>query len=56
MKDNSLFILNIGQRRVFFANQTTYSTGSNPRGVAAADVNGDNQTDLIVANLRIRTM
>ena len=35
-----------------FTAQTTYSTGanSNPFSVAAVDVNGDNKTDIIVAN------
>ena len=28
----------------------TYATGSNPQSVAAADVNGDNKPDIIVAN------
>ena len=35
-----------------FTSQTTYSTGpsSNPYSLAAADVNGDNKTDIIVSN------
>ncbi|CAF1633076.1 unnamed protein product, partial [Rotaria magnacalcarata] len=33
-----------------FAAQTTYSTGSYPIEVAAADVNGDGKPDIIVAN------
>ncbi len=33
-----------------FSSQTTFATGSNPRGVAAADVNGDGKPDLLVAN------
>ncbi|CAF1597398.1 unnamed protein product, partial [Rotaria magnacalcarata] len=33
-----------------FAAQTTYSTGSGPAEVAAADVNGDGKPDIIVAN------
>ena len=33
-----------------FNNQTIYATGTNPFSVTTADVNGDNKTDLIVAN------
>jgi hypothetical protein len=33
-----------------FSNQTSYSTGSNPYGLALVDVNGDNLPDIIVAN------
>ena len=33
-----------------FAPQLTFSTGSGPRGVAVADVNGDGLPDLLVAN------
>jgi hypothetical protein len=33
-----------------FAAQQTFATGSNPRSVTAADVNGDGKPDLIVAN------
>ena len=33
-----------------FANQVTYPTGSCPRSVVVADVNGDNKFDIIVAN------
>ncbi|CAM4818368.1 unnamed protein product [Rotaria magnacalcarata] len=43
-------LLNIGNGT--FAAQTTYSTGSSsaPVSVVAVDVNGDNKTDIIVAN------
>ncbi len=34
-----------------FATQQTFATGSSPRSVTAADVNGDGLPDLIVANL-----
>ena len=33
-----------------FSSQTNYSTGIEPWAVAAADVNGDNKPDIIVAN------
>src|ERR1019366_6930042 len=33
-----------------FATQQTFATGSSPRSVTAADVNGDGKPDLIVAN------
>ena len=33
-----------------FASQQTFATGSNPQSVTAADINGDGQPDLIVAN------
>src|SRR5207248_677515 len=33
-----------------FASQVTYSTGSQPFSVAAADVNGDSKLDMIVTN------
>ena len=33
-----------------FLSQTTYSTGTNPHGVAVVDVNSDNKADIIVAN------
>src|SRR5207247_1052106 len=33
-----------------FAAQQTFATGSGPRSVAAADVNGDGRPDLLVAN------
>lgn len=45
-----LFIFNLGQRRVFFSNQVTYPTDLCPCEVVSADVNGDNQTDIIVVN------
>jgi hypothetical protein len=31
----------------------TYATGSNPHGIATADVNGDGKPDLLVANLNV---
>src|SRR5439155_13480710 len=33
-----------------FATQQTFVTGTNPRAVALADVNGDGKADLLVAN------
>ena len=33
-----------------FATQTTFATGTNPRSVTVADVNGDGRPDIIVAN------
>ncbi|CAF4348425.1 unnamed protein product, partial [Rotaria socialis] len=45
---NTGVLLNIGNGT--FAAQTTYSTGYRPYYVAAADVNGDGKTDIIVAN------
>ena len=57
MATTKLISLSTGVRTVFFSthngtfiNQTTYSTGNNPNSVTTADVNGDNKTDLIVAN------
>ncbi|CAF3757200.1 unnamed protein product, partial [Adineta steineri] len=32
-----------------FCNQTTYPVGINPHGVAVADVNSDNKSDIVVA-------
>ncbi len=39
-----------------FAAQTTFATGSNPRSVTAADLNGDGKPDLIVANQGANTV
>ncbi|MHB8678451.1 MAG: beta strand repeat-containing protein [Rudaea sp.] len=39
-----------------FATQQTFPTGSNPRSVAVADVNGDGKSDLIVSNLGDNTV
>ena len=39
-----------------FAAQQTFATGSDPRSVTAADVNGDGKPDLIVANLSANTV
>jgi hypothetical protein len=33
-----------------FTAQTTYSTGSNPRGLVVIDVNNDSKPDIIVTN------
>src|SRR5205085_747446 len=33
-----------------FSSALTYSVGTNPRGLVAADFNGDGKTDLAVAN------
>ncbi|CAF5157015.1 unnamed protein product, partial [Rotaria magnacalcarata] len=41
-------LLNIGNGT--FAAQKTYSTGTEPVEVTAADVNGDGKPDIIVAN------
>jgi ankyrin repeat protein len=46
----TIFCFRIAQSSVIFAAQTTYSVGSQPWFVAAADVNGDNKIDIIVAN------
>jgi hypothetical protein len=39
-----------GATTASFATQQTFATGSKPRGVITADVNGDGRPDLIVAN------
>jgi hypothetical protein len=39
-----------------FASQQTFATGSGPRSVVAADVNGDGRPDLIVANTADNTV
>ena len=39
-----------------FAAQQTFATGSEPRSVTAADLNGDGKPDLIVANLNSNTV
>ncbi|CAF1563076.1 unnamed protein product, partial [Rotaria sp. Silwood1] len=39
-----------------FANQTTYSTGSNPQAVAVGDFNNDSRPDLVVANFNDDTV
>ncbi len=48
----TIFCFRIAQTSIHFTAQTTYSTGngSQPESVAVADVNGDNKTDIIVAN------
>ena len=48
--NNVCVLLNLGNG--MFTSQTTYSTGSysQPYSVTTADVNGDNKTDIIVAN------
>ena len=48
--NNVGIFLNVGNGT--FLAQTTYSTGagSNPRGVAVADVNSDNKPDIVVAD------
>jgi hypothetical protein len=38
-------------RTLTFASQQTVATGSHPRAIVAADVNGDGKSDLVVANL-----
>ena len=40
----------IGQGSIKFTHQTTYATASNSQSVIAADLNGDNKSDIIVAN------
>ena len=49
------FCLQIVECSVLFAAQTTYVTGSYAISVAAADLNGDNKPDIIVANYKVRT-
>ncbi len=39
-----------------FATQQTFATGSEPRSVTVADVNGDGKPDLIVANYASNTV
>ena len=39
-----------------FAPQTTFATGSGPKSVTAADVNGDGKPDLIVTNYYSNTV
>ena len=48
-KNNVLFVIGCPN---LFLSQTTYSTvaGSSPNSVTAADVNGDNKPDIVVAN------
>ena len=50
------FCLQIVECSVLFATQTTYATGSSPYSVAAADVDGDNKPDIIVANYGSNTV
>src|SRR5207302_1793158 len=39
-----------------FATPTSFATGTSPRGMAVADVNGDGKPDLIVANQTSNTL
>ncbi|CAF5113149.1 unnamed protein product, partial [Rotaria sp. Silwood1] len=47
--DNTVSVL-LGYGDGSFANQTTYSTGSQPLSVAVGDFNNDTQLDIVVAN------
>ena len=46
----------LGNGNGTFQQQQTFSTGSNPRSVAVADVNGDGWPDLVVANRGSNTL
>ncbi|CAF4917412.1 unnamed protein product, partial [Rotaria sp. Silwood2] len=46
---NNIGVL-IGHGNGSFTDQTTYSTGSEPRSVAVGDFNNDARLDIVVAN------